>query len=105
MSHTPVNDQSRMYTFEEGLNDIARCFARYHGMTAKEAKEYFERVGIMPFLRKYYGGLAYEVDLELIKWLRREIEDLGQPLPTQLYLHTVLDADVVPKVVDESSTC
>ena len=72
------------------MNDIARCFARYHGMTAKEAKEYFERVGIMPFLRKFYAGLAYEVDLELIKWLRREIEDLGQPLPTQLYFHTYL---------------
>lgn len=105
MSYTPVNDQSRMYTFEEGLNDIARCFARYHGMTAKEAKEYFERVGIMPLLRKFYAGLAYEVDLELIRLLRREIGKLGQPLPTQLYFHTVLDADVVPKVVDESSTC
>ena len=77
------------YTFEKGLNDIAECFARYHGMGLRETKEYFEKVGIMPFLRKYYSGLAYEPDLELIKWLRREIDDLGQPLPDQIYFKKV----------------
>ncbi len=86
------------YTFEKGLNDIAECFAFYHDMGLKETKEYFERVGIMPFLREYYAGLAYEVDLVLLKWLRREIDDLGQPLPEQMYLEeqTWMESDVKP---------
>ena len=86
------------YTFEKGLNDIAECFAIYHDMGLKETKEYFERVGIMPLLRKFYAGLAYEVDLELIRVLRREIGKLGQPLPKQIYLEeqTWEKSDVKP---------
>ena len=50
--------------------------------------------GIMLLLRKYYGDLAYEVDLELIRLVRKEISKLGQPLPTQLYIKTLYNIDV-----------
>ena len=77
------------YTFEKGLNDIAECFARYHGMGLRETKEYFEKIGIMSYIEKHYCSLAYEVDLELVKWLRREISKLDQPLPDQIYFKKV----------------
>lgn len=77
------------YTFEEGFNDIAECFALYHDMGVRETKEYFERVGIIPFMKEYYSGLAYEDDLRLVAWLRREIADLGQPLPEQRHFETL----------------
>lgn len=54
-------------------------------MGIQETKDYFTSVGIVPFMQKYYSGLAYEPDFEMIAWLRREIADLGQPLPKQLY--------------------
>ncbi len=74
------------YTFEEGFNDIAEIFARYHDMSVDETKEYFERVGIVPLIESHYAGLAYNMPLLTIKILRREIAALGQPLPKQVYL-------------------
>ncbi len=82
------------YTFEKGLDDIAECFARYHGMGFSETKEYFTKVGLMPFLKKYYAGVAYETDLRLVAWVRQEIQNLGQPLPKQIYFKTIDYRDV-----------
>ncbi len=73
------------YTFERAFNDLALDFGRYHGMGTQETKEYFESVGIVPYMQKWYFALAYVTDLKLIAWLRREIANLGQPLPKQLY--------------------
>lgn len=82
------------YTFEEGFDDIADCFARYHGMGVRETKEYFKRIGLVPILKEYYAGLAYEPNLEMIRILRREIAKLDQPLPEQIYFTAVYDTDV-----------
>ncbi len=92
------------YTFRKGFDDIARCFAHYHGMTVGETKEYFEKVGIIPLLKKHYVGIAYEPDLRLVAFMRREISKLDQPLPVQLYFQAVLDDDVLPKTADDSSS-
>ena len=83
------------YTFERGLNDVAERFACYHNMSVDETKEYFERVGIIPLIEKYYAGLAYCMPLLTIKTLRREIAALGQPLPKQVYFRE-LSANQVP---------
>ena len=92
------------YTFRKGFDDIARCFARYHGMTVEETKENFEKVGIIPLLKKHYVGIAYETALRLVAFMRREISKLDQPLPTQLYFQAVLDDNVLPKTADDSSS-
>ena len=52
------------YTFERAFNDLALDFGRYHGMGIQETKDYFESVGIVPYMQKWYSGLAYEPDLE-----------------------------------------
>ena len=85
------------YTFERAFNDLALDFGRYHGMGVQETKDYFESVGIVPYMQKWYSGLAYEPDLEMIAWLRREIAELGQPLPKQLYFKTMTHTELPAK--------
>ena len=66
-------------------------------MGIQETKDYFTSVGIVPFMQKYYSGLAYEPDLRMIAWMRREIAELGQPLPKQLYFKTMTHTELPTK--------
>lgn len=82
------------YTVEDGYEYVVGIFARYHGMSLSETRDYFEKAGIVPYIKEFYLGLSYGSSLESIRWLRNKLERMNVSLPRQKYFSEIYAVDV-----------